>query len=159
MLGGNPSPASFPGVGAPGTTVTLDAGPRRLTANVPAGYQPTFSTACSAAIAVGETKTCTITHDDPQGCVGRRQVVNDNGGSAVAGDFTVTVTGGHPSPASFPGAGAPPGTRVRLDAGPYSVTASGPAGYDSVPGADCAGILVATSGAGARSRTTTGRAS
>ena len=29
-------------------------------------------------------------------------VVNDNGGSAVAGDFTVTVTGGHPSPASFP---------------------------------------------------------
>ena len=52
------------------------------------------------------------------------EVVNDSGGSATAGDFTVTVTGTGPSPASFAGATAP-GTVVTLTAGAYSVSATG----------------------------------
>jgi hypothetical protein len=141
---GHASPASFPGAGTPGTAVTLDAGTYTITVTGPAGYyQTTFTDGCRQRIALGETLTCTIKHDDAQGFLDVVDVVvNDSGGGAVAGDFTVTVTGGQPSPASFPGAG-PPGTSVRLDSGAYSVTASGPAGYDSVPDADCAGILVA----------------
>ena len=68
------------------------------------------------------------------------EVVNDSGGTAVAGDFTVTVSGTDPSPASFPGATAP-GTVVTLTTGAYSVSATGPAGYDSVPDAGCAGAI------------------
>ena len=44
------------------------------------------------------------------------EVVNDNGGTAVASDWATTVTGGNPAPASFQGASAP-GTTVTLDAG------------------------------------------
>ena len=49
------------------------------------------------------------------------EVVNDNGGTAVASDWTTTVTGGNPAPASFQ-ARVRPGTTVTLDAGSYDVT-------------------------------------
>ena len=114
-------PASFPGAGPPGTTVTLDAGAYSVSANGPAGYGGTHSADCAGTISTGESKTCTITSDDPPGTVMVvTEVVNDNGGSAVPGDFTVSVTGGDPSPASFAGQGVP-GTTVLLDAGPLFV--------------------------------------
>ena len=53
------------------------------------------------------------------------EVVNDNGGTAVASDWATTVTGRNPAPASFPGASAP-GTTVMLDTGAYSVSATRP---------------------------------
>jgi phytoene dehydrogenase-like protein len=48
-------------------------------------------------------------------------VINDNGGTADAGDFTMTVTGSNPNPSSFAGEEAP-GTTVTLDAGSYNVS-------------------------------------
>ena len=45
-----------------------------------------------------------------------KHVVNDNGGTAVAADFAITVSGSNPSPGSFNGREAP-GTYVRIDAG------------------------------------------
>jgi hypothetical protein len=48
-----------------------------------------------------------------------KQVVNDDGGTKSATDFTISVSGGNPSPASFPGSAT--GTQVQLDAGRYSV--------------------------------------
>jgi alpha-tubulin suppressor-like RCC1 family protein len=71
-----------------------------------------------------------------------KQVVNDNGGTAAASDWTMTVTGGHATPASFPGAGVP-GTTVTLDAGAYSVSESGPSGYSATASADCTGNITA----------------
>ncbi len=71
------------------------------------------------------------------------EVVNDNGGTAVASDWATTVTGGNPAPASFQGA-ARPGTTVMLDTGAYSVSATGPAGYTQTLSSDCAGTVVAT---------------
>jgi hypothetical protein len=71
-----------------------------------------------------------------------KQVVNDNGGTAVASDWTMTVTGGHATPATFPGAAAP-GTTVTLDAGAYAVSESGPSGYSSAASANCAGTIAA----------------
>ena len=134
-------PASFPGAGTPGTTVTLDAGAYSVSANGPAGYGGTHSADCAGTISTGESKTCTITSDDPPGTVMVvTEVVNDNGGSAVPGDFTVSVTGGDPSPASFAGQGVP-GTTVLLDAGSYSFSVTGPAGYTSTLSPDCAGTI------------------
>jgi hypothetical protein len=69
-----------------------------------------------------------------------KHVVNDNAGTSTAADFTVSVSGSSPSPASFPGAESP-GTEVTIDAGSYSVAESGPAGYVAFFSADCSGTI------------------
>lgn len=82
----------------------------------------------SLYVAPNATVTCTITNDDiaPQFTV-IKVVTNDNGGTAVAGDFTMNVTATEPSDDSFPGAVAP-GTTITLDAGAYSVAEAGVVG-------------------------------
>jgi uncharacterized repeat protein (TIGR01451 family) len=64
-----------------------------------------------------------------------KRVVNDDGGEAAPGDWTMNVTG--PSPSSFPGA-SDPGTTSEVDAGDYTVTESGgPTGYTLTYSGDC----------------------
>jgi hypothetical protein len=70
-----------------------------------------------------------------------KHVVNDNGGTKTAADFTMSVTGSSPSPSSFSGAESP-GTSVNLNAGSYSVSESGPTtSYASSFSADCSGSI------------------
>jgi len=68
-----------------------------------------------------------------------KHVVNDNGGTAIAADFTLNVTGTSPNPASFPGDEY--GTTVTLNAGDYSVEETGPTGYTMFLSADCTGTI------------------
>jgi uncharacterized repeat protein (TIGR01451 family) len=127
--GANDTPDDFAGAEAPGTVVTLNPGSYSVSEGGPSGYTASFSADCAGMIALGETKTCTVTNDDVQPTlIVIKDVVNNNGGTAVAADFTMTVTGNSPTPASFPGAEAP-GTVVTLNAGSYSVSESGPSGY------------------------------
>src|SRR5204863_7041356 len=56
-----------------------------------------------------------------------------------ANDFTMTVTGGSPSPASFPGSEA--GTSVTINAGTYSVTEGNVAGYTQTDAVGCYGTI------------------
>jgi hypothetical protein len=63
--GVNDTPDNFAGAEAPGTTVTLDAGSYAVTETGPSGYTRSDSADCTGSIAVGQTKTCTITNDDP----------------------------------------------------------------------------------------------
>src|SRR2546426_9648024 len=70
-----------------------------------------------------------------------KHVVKDNGGSASASDFTMTIngvtaTGGN----SFPGAESP-GTNKEVTPGSYTVTETGPAGYTASSSADCSGSI------------------
>lgn len=67
-------------------------------------------------------------------------VINDHTGTAAPEDVLVTVTGGDPAPASFPGA-ASPGVAVSLDAGDYLVSVSGLRGYTRAFSTDCAGSI------------------
>ena len=67
------------------------------------------------------------------------QVVNDNGGSSSAGDFTVDLTAVNPSASSFPGAET--GTLITADAGSFNVSETGPAGYLTTYSADCSGTV------------------
>jgi hypothetical protein len=61
----NPDSAAFPGAEDPGTTIGVDAGAYSVDeSGGPAGYAKTLSADCSGTIAVGESKTCTITNDD-----------------------------------------------------------------------------------------------
>jgi uncharacterized repeat protein (TIGR01451 family) len=68
------------------------------------------------------------------------RVVNDNGGTATAGDFAIEVDGVNVSPASF--AGSEQGTIVTLESGAYAVGAArGPGGYARSSSPECAGTI------------------
>ncbi len=142
VTGTNVAPsATFPGAESPGTTVSLTAGSYSVGETGPSGYAQSNSTDCSGSIAVGETKTCTITNDDvaPQLTV-IKHVINDNGGTAVASNFTMTVTNNASPLPSFPGAESP-GTPITLTAGTYSVGETGPSGYAQNSSTDCSGSI------------------
>ena len=116
-----------------GGAVTLDAGAYSVSASVgPSGYGMSFSADCSSVIGLGDDLTCTVTKDDIAANVPTltvtKTVVNDDGGSAVASDWTMDITGSNISSTGF--AGAEAGVTITLDAGAYSVTESGgPSGY------------------------------
>jgi len=141
VTGSSPSPASFAGAESPGTTVTLNAGSYSVSESGPGGYAASFSADCTGSIASGETKTCTVTDDDIQPkLIVINHVINNNGGTATAANFTMTVTGSNPSPASFAGTESP-GTTLTLNAGSYSVSETGPSGYVSSLSASCSGSI------------------
>jgi hypothetical protein len=88
----------------PGTAVEIGPGAYEVTESGPAGYKSVAAAGCSGTIALGETKTCTMTSDDqPATLVVIKTVVNDSGGTSVASDWTLSVAGNNPVPASFPG--------------------------------------------------------
>ena len=66
-------------------------------------------------VALGESKTCTLTNNDQQATITVvKKVINDNGGTAVPSDWTLTAAGYDP---------------VSPDAGTYDLSESGPANY------------------------------
>ena len=69
-----------------------------------------------------------------------KNTLNMNGGNNKPSDFTITVHGNNPSPSSFPGSSS--GTSVKLEMGMYSVTETGPAGYNSTLSGDCSGGMM-----------------
>lgn len=89
--GGN----SFPGEEFLGTSKTLTTvGSYSVTETGPSGYDASFSADCEGVIALGETKTCTITNTAiaPQLKL-VKTVINDNGGTKQVSDFDLNVDG------------------------------------------------------------------
>lgn len=128
-------PSSFPGEAAPGTIVTVTPGQTFLMAvtNPAPGYFVSFLGSCgSEPLAPGAIATCTVKAEYlPARLHVIKTVRNDDGGTAVASDWTIHVANANPSPSSFPGT-ASPGVEVAIDVGPYSVTESGgPDGYQA----------------------------
>src|SRR5829696_4516360 len=120
---------------APGAYVVSEDTP-------PAGYAQT-SIVCdgvatdTVTVVANATKTCTITNDDVSAkLIVIKNVVNDEAGTKAASDFTISVTGSSPSPASFAGAGSP-GTEVAIRPGAYAVSEAAVAGYTGSFSADC----------------------
>ena len=135
--GGN----SFPGSEA-GTNKTVTPGSYSVTETGPSGYAASFSGGCSGTIEAGQTRTCTVTNDDqPAHLIVIKHVVNDDKGSAVASDFTMTINGVTAQGGnSFPGQESP-GTNKIVAPGSYSVTETGPAKYVTTLSADCTGSI------------------
>ncbi|MBI4099616.1 hypothetical protein HY440_01270, partial [Candidatus Microgenomates bacterium] len=95
----------------------------------------------TVVVGLGDQVTCTIVNDDNAAhLIVIKQVVNDNGGTAGASDFTLDSGGANDSPDDFAGQEAP-GTNVTLNAGSYLVTESGPSGYSASYSADCSGTI------------------
>jgi hypothetical protein len=96
--GGN----SFAGAESPGTTKTLTTvGSYSVSESGPLGYTATYSTDCSGTIALGETKTCTVTNDDakasPGGSTVQKAILHDRlnittGIRRGVGEGPITVT-------------------------------------------------------------------
>jgi len=130
------------GVESPGVdNVLTSVGSYDVDEGTHTGYLKSRSTDCFGTIALGETKTCTITNNDIAPLLTViKHVVNDNGGNAAASAFTMLVTGTNPSQTFF--GGDENGTTITLDAGSYSVGEIGVLGYQMTDSsADCLGSI------------------
>src|SRR5207253_3523594 len=136
--GGNDIVGSpFAGAESPGTTKGVDSGTYNVSeSNGPSGYTASISGDCNSdgnvTIAPGESKTCTITNNDVAPTLTViKHVVNDNGGAAVASDWSMHITSGGNDVTGSPFAGAEsPGTTKTVSAGTLAVSESGgPSGY------------------------------
>jgi uncharacterized repeat protein (TIGR01451 family) len=111
---------------------TLTPGTYSVSETVPAGWDQTGATCSdgsspgSIGLSAGETVTCTFTNTKRGALVVYKQVVNDNGGTALASGWTMNVSG--PTSLSFAGSAA--GVSNPVLPGAYSVGESGgPSGY------------------------------
>ncbi|MBV7328370.1 hypothetical protein KFU94_08940 [Chloroflexi bacterium TSY] len=127
-----------------GQANAVDVGTHNVSETNPTGYTATIGGDCDAGgtvtLAFGESKECIIFNDDrPATLTVIKQVLNDDGGTAGPGDFTINVNGTNSSLASFPGSES--GTIVTLDAGAYTVTEDAVVGYSGSFLADCTGTI------------------
>ncbi len=140
-VGGN----TWTGTISPGLDKTLaTVGAYNVTENADAGYNTTYSTDCVGTIALGETKTCTVTNNDkPAHLIVIKHVINDNGGTKTASDFTMTIggvtaVGGN----SFAGAENPGIDKTLSTVGAYTVTEGAVSGYTQTSAStDCSGTI------------------
>ena len=131
-----------PGAAAPGTAYTLGAGTYDMSADGEPGYSASFSAACASGtitLALNQTATCTITLDDGAGTLNVvTEVVNDDGGTADADAFDVSVRLAGVDVPTSPQPGSETGTTYSLPAATYSVAAGGVPGYTYSVTGDCA---------------------
>ncbi|NJD03007.1 MAG: hypothetical protein FIA99_10535, partial [Ruminiclostridium sp.] len=113
----NPSPAIFSG-SETGTTVTMKNSEYKVTELAIKGYNVSYSPGCFGRINNNEAKTCVITNDDiaPHLKV-IKHVINDNGGTANATNFSMSIYGNNPSLWSF--SGSETGTDIKIGQGYY----------------------------------------
>src|SRR6266705_1605432 len=110
------------------------------------GTSSTSNTTATINMNEGENWTCTYANSLQQAhLIVIEHVINDNGGTKVAGDFAIHAFGGSANPASFPGAETP-GTDVTITALPagtrYHVSGDAVSGYTGSFSADCSGTIL-----------------
>jgi prealbumin domain-containing protein len=142
VSGNSPKPSLFGGSSS-GTPVTLQAGKYSVSSSTIDGYTTSYSSGCSG-IASGGLVKCTITNQFSGSPLGSTtflsvftHVDNTHGGTKKPSDFTITVSGNNPKPASFVGSSS--GTSVTLLAGRYSVSESSLSGYTTTYSSECSG--------------------
>src|SRR5439155_14791788 len=106
-------------------------------------YDTTYSADCNGAIALNETKTCTVTNNDKAAhLIIIKNVVNDNGGTKAAGDFSGTITGVSAAGGNtWTGAGSPGVDKTLASVGSYTVTETADPDYNTTYSADCNGAI------------------
>ncbi len=150
-FGTDPAFSADPLKGSSGN-ISLVAGTNfSVTEPAVSGYSTTYSVGCSGSIMSGQTSTCTITNDDQAATlIVEKVVVNDNGGTKVASDFSFKVNGGTataflPDPAGNPASLNGKNT-LGVNAGTYSVAEPAVAGYSTTYSTDCTNVVIANGG-------------
>ncbi|MFA4953917.1 MAG: ice-binding family protein [Patescibacteria group bacterium] len=137
------------GAGSPGTAYSLDADTYTVSENDISGYAKTISGDCAAngniTLVSGDSKTCIVTNDDiapppaPATLHVVKNVVNDNGGTAVAASALIHVRNGSGDVVGSPHAGtAGAGIVYSLTPGTYSVAEDNLSGYAATFSGNCA---------------------
>lgn len=89
-----------------------------------------------------DSVVCTFTNTRKQSTLKViKHVINDDGGTKVAGDFSVSVSATNPNPSTFTGLESP-GQTVTIDPGEYSVTENEHTGYKATYSSGCLGTLL-----------------
>lgn len=139
VSGGN----AWTGTATPGVNKTLTTvGIYTVAENADSTYATTYSADCTGTIALGETKTCTVTNNDRAAhVVVIKHVINDNGGTKVTGDFMTTISGVTTAIPTASGVESPGVDNVLTTVGSYSVNEGAHVGYDKTLSADCTGTI------------------
>jgi CSLREA domain-containing protein len=138
-VAGSPQPGN-----ANGTVYALQARSYAVSAEGVPEYSASVTGDCAEngtiTLQVGETKVCTVTADDGAPTLNVvTQVINDNGGTRAASDFSVHVRdAGLLDVTGSPQAGSGAGTQYPVEAGSYNVSAPMP-GYTTTTSGDCQG--------------------
>ncbi len=75
-------------------TLTVNAGNYTITEPAVSGYSPSYNNCTNVTVPNGGSATCTITNDDQAATlIVRKVVINDNGGTNIATDFSFSVNG------------------------------------------------------------------
>ncbi len=145
VAGADATPNSFIGsVSGTAVTITPDA-EYNVSAGTITHYTAEYSADCSstAGLTAGASATCTITETFVQPVATLNvvlNVINDNTGTNVPGDFTVHVNGANPNLENFPGGSD--GTAVKINAEEdYSVSVA-TLSYTSSFSPDCVSSLM-----------------
>jgi hypothetical protein len=145
VTGAGVSTSSFAG-SETGATVTLSAGSYNVDEIDSMGYLKTVSTDCTGTILAGQHKTCTITNtyqapqDPHKGYVTIIKHVNNiHGGTKIASDFWLFVTGHGVTQHNYVGSEA--GVTVAFDPGTYQVKEVPAFGYTSTYSSDCFRVI------------------
>jgi uncharacterized repeat protein (TIGR01451 family) len=105
--------------------LAVNAGTYNIVEDPFTGYATTYSNCSNIVLGNGGTATCTITNDDIAPALHLRKIVNnDNGGTALATEWTLYANG--PTPLSHT---TPADSDDSFSAGTYTFTENGPAGY------------------------------
>lgn len=119
---------------------TVNAGTYSIVETTATGYATSYDNCTNVVVPNGGTATCTITNDDATAQLTViKNVLNNNGGTKVAPNFTIHVTGTNVSDNEFPGSET--GTTITLNAGAYSVTEDAVNSYTGSYSADCTGTI------------------
>jgi hypothetical protein len=108
------------------------------------GYDTSYSGCSNISLANGATATCTITNNDQAATlIVKKVVVNDNGGSRHATDFSFEVNGGASTAFLQDGADVDAGKNtVSVNAGSFSVVETGtPISWYSTSYSGCSGTI------------------
>ncbi len=116
--------------GQSGVSASVAAGTYDLSESGPAGYTASDWSctsgqvdADSVNVANGDDITCTISNDDDAPSLTLiKEVINDNGGTAVESDWTLSAGGNDVT-------GSPAGAEATNQAGTYALSETGPTGY------------------------------
>ena len=119
---------NFAGQTGEGVIIAIDAGQTTVTEEESPLYRSSYEGDCNFVAALGERYTCTITNNDrAPGLTLVKKVLNDNGGIAVPGNFTLSATG----PTPLDGAGPIVESDESFKTGTYKLAESELFGYQS----------------------------
>jgi hypothetical protein len=100
----------------------------------------------TVTLALGDNVTCTITNDDKAGTlIVKKVVINDNGGSGKATDFSFSVDGATATAFTQDGDTLHGKNSLTVSAGTYDVTEPAASGYTTTY-ANCTDVVVANGG-------------